>query len=236
LKDFGIVLANDKQPGALFKLARQRRQGFKAAIDAFGLEPGTDLHHQQVVVCQVEFTPEPGANLGCIGGRTTVQSNARRQQVEALERRVVMLDKQRLLDFGNHQDFSLGVLVEHCPLVFGKVLVTLEEAIERMAQVLRLVFKTAVGRVVHVQPRHFIEADEAVHRAFGQVGLHPGEHFFVAGMVVERLDRRHQHFKTGGNVTLPNHGVDANLMATFLALQRNAHEIALQPAKREIFV
>ena len=30
--------------------------------------------------------------------------------MKTLERGVVMLDKQRLLDFGNHQDFSLGIL------------------------------------------------------------------------------------------------------------------------------
>ncbi|MFU0840621.1 MAG: hypothetical protein ACFWUJ_19385 [Pseudomonas fragi] len=236
LKDFGVVLTDYKQFGAFFKLTRQGRQRFEATVHALGLEARADLHQQQVVVCQIEFTAELGADLGRIGRRAAVQGNARRQQVEALQRGVVMLDKQRLLDFGNHQDFSLGILGEHRALILGKVLVAFEEAIKRVTQVLRLVFKATVGRVVHVQAGHLVEADQAVHGALGQVGLHPGKHFFVAGVVMERLDRRHQHFKAGGNIAFPDHGVDADLMAALLAFQRNAHEIPLQPAKRKVFV
>ncbi|MCY1426189.1 hypothetical protein D9M71_420050 [compost metagenome] len=147
-----------------------------------------------------------------------------------------MLDEQRLLDLGNHQHFSLRIPGEHRALVFGEVAIAAPAAVERVAQVLRLVFEAAVGGVVDVQARHLVETDQAVDRALGQVRFHPFAELFVAPMVEERLDRRHQHFETRRYVALPDQRVDANLMAALLALQGNAHEIALQAAKRKIFV
>jgi len=105
-----------------------------------------------------------------------------------------------------------------------------------MAQVLRLVFKAAIGGVVHVQAWHLVEADQAVHRALGEVGLHPRTELLVALMVEERLDRRHQHFEAGRDVAFPDQRVDTNLMAALLALQGDAHEVALQATEGEVFV
>ena len=55
-------------------------------------------------------------------------------------------------------------------------------------------------------------------------------------MVEERLDRRHQHFETRRNVAFPDQRVDANLMAALLALQGDAHEVALQAPEWKVFV
>ena len=114
--------------------------------------------------------------------------------------------------------------------------VALEVAIHRVAQILRLVLKAAIRRVVHVQTRHFVEANHPINRTFGQIGLHPGEHFFIARVVEECLDRRHQHFEARRNIALPDHRIHTDLVPALLALQCNTHEVALQAAKREVFV
>ncbi|MCY1175880.1 hypothetical protein D9M73_161380 [compost metagenome] len=147
-----------------------------------------------------------------------------------------MLDEQRLLDLGNHQHFSLRIPGEHRALVFGEVAIAAPAAVERVAQVLRLVFEAAVGGVVDVQARHLIEANQAVDRSFGQVRFHPFAEFFVASMVEERLDRRHQHFETRRYLAFPDQRIDADLVAALLALQGDAHEIALQATKGKVFV
>lgn len=78
--------------------------------------------------------------------------------------------------------------------------VATEAAVQRMAQVLCLVFKAAIGGVIHIQAGHLVETDQAVYRAFGQVGFHPGAELFVAPMIEERLDRRHQHLEARWDV------------------------------------
>ncbi|MNE27990.1 hypothetical protein D3C80_1214140 [compost metagenome] len=156
--------------------------------------------------------------------------------METLQWRAVMLDEQGLLNLRNHQDFGLGVLGKHCPLILGKVPVAAPAPIQRVTQVLRLVFKTAVGGVVDIQPRHLVETDQAVDWALGQIGLHPGAELLVAPMVEQRLDRRHQHFETFRYITFPDQRVDTDLMATALAFQGNTHEVALQAAEGEVFV
>ncbi|MNN41528.1 hypothetical protein D3C81_1556520 [compost metagenome] len=55
-------------------------------------------------------------------------------------------------------------------------------------------------------------------------------------MVEQRLDRRHQHFEAFRHIAFPDQRVDADLMATALALQGNTHEVALQATEGEIFV
>lgn len=156
--------------------------------------------------------------------------------MEALERRVVILDEQRLLHFGNHQHFGLRVLGEHRALVLSEVAITTPAAIQRVAQVLRLVFKAAVGGVVDDQARHFVEADQAIDRTLGQIRGHPRAELFIATVIEERLDGRHQHLETRRHVAFPDQRVDANLMAAFLAFEGDAHEVALQATEREIFV
>ena len=101
LEYLGVVLADYKQPGAFSQFGWQRGQGLEAAIHALGLEPGTDLHQQQVVLGQLEFGPERRADLVGVGRPTAVLGDARWQQVKALQRRAVMLDEQWLLDFGD---------------------------------------------------------------------------------------------------------------------------------------
>ncbi len=156
--------------------------------------------------------------------------------MEAFYRGAVMLDEQRLLHFGNHQHFGMGVLGEHRTLVLGKVPIAAPATVQATAQGLRLVLEAAVGGVVHVQPWHLVEADQAVDRALGQVGGHPGAELLVAAVVENRLHRRHQHFEARRNVTLPDQRIHTDLVAPLLAFQGNAHEIALQPAEGEIFV
>ncbi|MNH05858.1 hypothetical protein D3C79_652070 [compost metagenome] len=156
--------------------------------------------------------------------------------METLQWRAVMLDEQGLLNLRNHQDFGLGVLGKHCPLILGKVPVAAPAPVQRVTQVLRLVFKTAVGGVVDIEPRHLVETDQAVDWALGQIGLHPGAELLVAPMVEQRLDRRHQHFEALGHIAFPDQRVDADLVTATLTLQGNAHEVALQAAEGEILV
>ena len=148
----------------------------------------------------------------------------------------VILGKQLLLMLRQHHDLRLGVFIEHGALVFGKVLVAPEPAIHRVAQGLGLVLEHTVGGKVQVQPRHLVEAHHAVYRALGQVGLNPGVELFVAAVVDQGLDRRHQHFKAWRDITFPDQGVHPNLVAALLALQRDAHEVALQATEREVLV
>src|SRR5690606_13946790 len=58
----------------------------------------------------------------------------------------------------------------------------------------------------------------------------------VAVMVEEGPDRRHPHVETGGYFAFPNRRVDADGVAARLALQGDAHEVALQPAEGKILV
>ncbi|MNM82649.1 hypothetical protein D3C81_946830 [compost metagenome] len=236
LEQFGVVLADYKQPGAFLQIGGQCRQRLEAAIDAFGLEPGADLHQQQFIVLKVEFGTEPGANFISIRWTATVLGDARWQQMEALQRRVVMFDEQRLLHFGNHQHFSLCVFGKHRAFVLGEVAIATPAAVQRVTQVLRLVFEATVGGVVDVQARHLVEADQTIHRTLGQVRFHPLAELFVATMVEERLDRRHQHFEPRRHVAFPDQRVDSDLVAALLALQSDAHEVALQATKRKVLV
>lgn len=151
------------------------------------------------------------------------------QQMKALQRGAVMLDEQRLLDFGNHQDFGLGVLGEHGALVLGEVAVATPATVERVAQVLRLVFKATIGGVVDVQARHLVEADQTIHRTPGQIRSHPLAEFLVATMIEERLDRSYQHLKARRNIAFPDQRINADLVAALLAFQGDAHKVALQP-------
>ena len=145
-----IVLTDGDQSGALLQLTRQGGKGFEAAIQTLGLEAGADLHQQQVAIRQLEFSTKLGANLSGIGRRAAVCSDARRQQVKALQRGVVMLDKQRLLHFGDHQNLGFRFRGKHRPLVIGEVLVTAPALVKRVAQGLRLVFIATIGGVVDV--------------------------------------------------------------------------------------
>ncbi len=147
-----------------------------------------------------------------------------------------MLDEQRLLHFGNHQHFGLRVSGEHRALVVGEVTVATPVFVEAVAQVLRFVFVAAVGGVIHVQAGHLVKADQPIHGTLGQVGVHPVGELFVATVIEDRLDRRHQHFETGRYVTLPDQRVDADFMAALLTLQGDAHEVTLQAAEREVFI
>lgn len=128
-----------------------------------------------------------------------------------------MLDEQRLLHFGNHQYFGMGVLGEHRTFVLGKVPVAAPAAVQAATQGLRLVLETAVGGVVNVQPGHLVEADQAVDRALGGSAAIQGAELLVAAVVENRLHRRHQHFEARRNVTLPDQRVHANLVAPLLA-------------------
>ncbi|MCY1528236.1 hypothetical protein D9M68_633350 [compost metagenome] len=232
----GIVLADDDQPGALLQRARQRGEGLEAAVQALGLEAGADLHQQQVIVGELEFAAELGADFRGVRRRAAVLGDARRQQVEALRRRAVVLDEQRLLHLGDHQDLGLRLRVEHRALVVGEVAVAAELAVQRVAQGLRLVLEAGVGGVVGVQPGHLVEADHPVHRTLLQVRSDPGGEFLVAPVVEQRLHRRHQHLEAGRHLAFPDQRVDADRVAAALALQGDAHEVALQPTEREVLV
>ncbi len=236
LERLGVVLTDHQQPGALAQFARQRRQGLEAAVDPLGLEAGTDLHQQQLVGPHFELLAELGADLRGIGRRAAILGNARRQQVKAFSGRAVVLDEQRLLHLGDHQDFGLRLRREHCALVLGEVLVAAPAPIDRVAQRLRLVLEARVGGVVHVQPRHLVEADHPVHRPLGQIGLDPGGEALVAGVVEQRLDRRDQHFEAVRHLAFPDHRVDANAVPATLAFQGDTHEIALQTTEWKVLV
>ena len=231
-----IILADGDQAGTLFKLVRQRGQGLEAAVQPLGLEAGADLHQQQVVVRQFEFTTELGADLGRVGRCAAILGNARRQQMKALARRLVVLDEQRLLHLGDHQDLGLRLRGKHRPLVVGKVFVAAPALVDGRAQGLRLVLVAAVGGVVDVEARHLVEAHHPVHRIAGQVRRQPGAELLVAVMVEERLDRRHPHIEAGGHLALPDRRIDADGMTARLTLQGDAHEVALQPTEGEILV
>ena len=144
-----------------------------------------------------------------------------------------MLDKQRLLHFGDHQNLGLRLGGKHRALVLGEVFVTPPVLVQRVAQGLRLVFVATVGSVVDIQTRHFVEANHSIYRALGQVGVDPGGELFVALVIEQRLDRHHHHLKTGRHFAFPDRRVDANGMTTRLALQGDAHKIALQATERE---
>ncbi|MNP12151.1 hypothetical protein D3C76_1043710 [compost metagenome] len=232
----GIVLADHDQLRALAQFARQRGDGLQAAVQALGLEAGADLHQQQVIVGELELTAELGADFRHIRWRAAVLGDARRQQVEALRRGGVMLDEQRLLNLGDHQDLGLRPGIEHRALVIGEVAIAAELAIQRVAQGLRLVLEARVGGVVDVQPRHLVEADHPLHRALGQIGGNPGGEFLVALVVEQRLDRRHQHFEARRHIAFPDQRVDTDRVPAALALLGDAHEVALQPAEREVLV
>ncbi|MDT4849635.1 hypothetical protein FQZ97_837610 [compost metagenome] len=156
--------------------------------------------------------------------------------MEAPRRRGVVLDEERLLHLGDHQHRGCRLRGEDRALVVGEMLVAAPAAIEAIAQVLRLVLEAGVGGIVDVQPRHLVEADHPVHRTARQVGLDPGGEFLVALVVEQRLDRRDQHFEAFRDVAFPDHGVDADGMPTALALQGDAHEVALQAAEGEVLV
>ncbi|MNN24993.1 hypothetical protein D3C81_1384460 [compost metagenome] len=147
-----------------------------------------------------------------------------------------MLDEQRLLHLGDHQDLCLRLWVEHRTLVGREVAITSPLAVKRIAQGLRLVLEARVGGVVDIQPRHLVEADHPLHRAPGQIGGDPGGEFLVALVVEQRLDRRHQHFEARRHVAFPDQRVDADRVPAALALLGDAHEVALQPAEREVLV
>ncbi len=236
LEHLGVVLTDHHQPGTFAQVRRQCRQGFQAAIDAFGLETRTDLHQQQLIVRQLELAAKRRTNLCGVGRRPAILGDARRQQVETLQRRAVVFDEQWLLHFGDHQDFSLGLWRKYRPLVLGKMPVAAPTPVQRVTQGLRLVLEAAVSRIVNVQAGHLVETDQAIDRAFGQVGRHPGTELFIASVVEQRLDRRHQHFKARRYIALPDQRVDTDLVPATLALQRNAHEVALQATEREILV
>ncbi len=236
LERLGVVLADDHQPGARLQLTRQCGQRLEAAIQPLGLEARADLHQQQIILAEGELTAKLGADLGGVGRRTTVHSYTRGQQMEALRRRGVMLDEQRLLHLGDHQDLGVRLGREHRPFVLGEMLVAAPATVQRVAQGLRLVFEAAVGGVIHVQPRHLVETDHPVDRALAQISLHPGGELLVAVVVEQRLDRHHHHLEALWHLAFPDRRVHADAVAALLALQGNAHEVALQPAVGEVLV
>ncbi|MNF81453.1 hypothetical protein D3C84_637250 [compost metagenome] len=189
-----------------------------------------------MVFGQRELAAELGADLGGVGRRAAVLGDARRQQVEARGRGGVVPDEQRLLHLGDHQDLGFRLGSEHCTLVGGEVAVALAEAVQRVAQGLRLVFVAAVGGVVDVEARHLVEADHPVDRIAGQVGRQPGAELLVAPVIEEGLDRRHAHIEAGGHLALPDRRVDADGVAAALALEGDAQEVALQAAIGEVLV
>ncbi|MCY1440878.1 hypothetical protein D9M71_571680 [compost metagenome] len=156
--------------------------------------------------------------------------------MEAPGRGGVVLDEERLLHLGDHQHRGCRLGGEHRALVVGEVLVAAPATVQAVAQGLRLVLEAGVGGVVDVQTGHLVEADHPVHRTARQVGVDPGGEFLVAPVVEQRLDRRDQHLEAFRDIALPDHGVDANGMPTALALQGDAHEIALQAAEGEVLV
>src|SRR5690606_29369234 len=84
--------------------------------------------------------------------------------------------------------------------------------------------------------RHLVETHHAIHWARGKVTLDPGGEALVAGVVEQRLDRCDQHLEAIRHLAFPDHRVDPDAVAAALALQGDAHEITLQPAKGKVFV
>ena len=236
LKTARIILTDHHQPCTLAQLCGQARYSTNRAINPFGDKAGANLHQQQVIVSQSELGTKLGTHLGRIGRCPAIRRNTRRQQMKAVQRGFVMLGEQRLLHLRDHQNLRIHGRGEHGLLISGKMTITAGEAVERITQGLRLVFKTGVGGVVDVQPRHLIEPDHPIDRALGQIGFDPGGKFFIAAMIAQRLDRRHQHLKPLGNIAFPDQRVDTNRVTAGLAHLGDTHEIALQPAKGKILV
>lgn len=156
--------------------------------------------------------------------------------METLGLGAVVLDEERLLHLGDHQDLGLRGRVEHCPFVAGEVAVAAPLAVQRVAQGLGLFLETGVGGVVDIQSGHLVEADHPLHRAPGQVGADPRGELLVAPVVEDRAHRGHQHFEAVRHVALPDQRIDADAVPAPLAFQGDAHEVALQAAEGEVFV
>lgn len=109
------------------------------------------------------------------------------------------------------------------------------QAVQPVPQGPRIVLVAGIGALVDIQPRHLVEADDAVGRTPRQILVHPCGEFPVAPMIVQPFDRHAIHLAAGRNDSLPLQGIDADGMSTGLTDPRDAQTVALQSAVREVF-
>ena len=109
-------------------------------------------------------------------------------------------------------------------------------AIQWITQRLRFIFETTIGCIVDVKARHFIKAYDSVNGLLLHIRLQPIIKLLIATVIGPRFNWPDAHIKTFWNLTLPNQRIHTNVMATLLALQGNAHKIALQATKGEVFI
>ena len=231
-----IVLPDGDQARAVFQVLGERRERPQTAVEPLGLEAGADLQQQQIIRRQPELPAECGTDLIGIRRGAAIRIDARRQRMESFRRCPVMADEQGLLRRRDRQDLGMAGRGEHGPFVCGKVSIAGAEPVQGIAQRARLFLETGIGGVIHIETRHLVEADDSVRRPPCEVGLHPFGKFGVAAMVCKRTGRHADDLKALGNVAAPFERVDANAVPARLTGERDAQEIALEPAEGEILV
>ena len=84
--------------------------------------------------------------------------------------------------------------------------------------------------------RHLVNAHDSIYRIKAQALLNPIAKTLIPGMISERCNRGNHHIYPLGDIPLPAEGVNLNLMALLLTVQRYLKEVSLQTAVREVFV